>query len=399
MESPHSSFTSINPFTFEHQRNLSRQIHLEMSFGYGITDIVSAGKLAYDIWKECEAAPNDYKELGELCREIDMAINSCSPNDPHSILRVQHAETLARLAASCRSTLRRLENLLRGYQDMSGIQGVGRRLGFTMSKGERENIRRNLQEHLAAINTFLQGVQVATFGLTVKLLFKVLEYQVGSTNEEDIRAIVDNPEKLQELFKEVRSENNDLNVELDKDKDLIRDKLKETVAKGHRPEIISSAPSDSGIEANSDTAEAQPSFSAGPAEPKSGPYDPWSIDWFSNGGWRFLNPVTTEMTRMKVILPMLIMRYSKDEEWLSIVPEGWSLIHTMIERGGRKREAIYYSFNNLSSVPGNRPKTTRAYFLHGPFLYNGVRRQTGGVQRSRFQYKSATGNEVLSCIG
>jgi len=244
-----------------------------------------------------------------------------------------------------------------------------------MTETERNNIRNRLKEHLAAINTFLAGVQVDTLGLTVKLLFKVLEEQLGGTKEDDIRAFVDNPQKMQDLLKVVRTDNVTLDTELDKDSDIIRDKLKEAATDENLVSSGTSWPASITRPLSTTTTASNSvdqSSLIGPTKPKSTEYDPWSIDWFKRGGYQFLTPIEPS-SDWGFVLKDPVMRYSEDDDWLCTLPEGWSMLRTLIERGGQKQEAMYYTFNNLSPLPENKPRTTRAYFLKSPFSYDGMK--------------------------
>jgi hypothetical protein len=337
-----------------------------MSFGFSVGDFVAAGQLAHSVWSRCEAAAGDFEELGALCNEINIAVGTCQPNDARSILRSQHKEAITRLSASCYTTLKRLEKILDEHQGMNGIQGIGKKLGFIGSKTEREQIRSRLQLHLTTINTFLANVQVETSALTVRLLFSVLQEQFGDRDEATIRGIIDNPDTLQDLFKELRSENKLLNAELDKEKESIQVKLKAAVENRQQ---------DLGTIVAADVSQVQVARSTytGPVAPKSTPYDPWSINWFRDGGHKFLTPITAIQQLQMDPLEGPVMRYSVDEEWLSQLPEGWSGITTTLCRNGKREPAMYYTFNNFPSVLEDVSRKSRAYFFTKPFDHDGMK--------------------------
>ena len=329
-----------------------------MSFGFSVGDFVAAGQLAHSIWTRCQAAAGDFEELGALCEEINIAVGACQPNDPRSILRTQRKEAITRLSASCLTTLERLEKILDDHQDMNGIQGLGKKFGFIGSKSEREQIRSRLQFHLTTINTFLANVQVETSALTVRLLFSVLKEQFGDCNEDTIRGIIDNPDTLQDLFKEVRSENKLLNAELDNEKDSIQAKLKEAMDHGQQDLGTGTAADDLKIQVARVTL-------MGPSAPNSTTYNPWKIDWFRDGGYMFLTPITAQDQLQLVPLKGPIMGYSKNEEWLCQFPEGWSAITTTLSRNDKRELAMYYTSNKMS-------RKSRAYFFKRPFDFDGM---------------------------
>ncbi|EHL02470.1 putative UPF0665 family protein C23C4.06c [Glarea lozoyensis 74030] len=240
-----------------------------------VGDFVAAGQLAHSIWSRCEAAAGDFEELGVLCNEINIA-------------------------------------------GMNGIQGIGKKLGFIGSKTERDQIRSRLQLHLTTINTFLANVQVETSALTVRLLFSVLQEQFGDRDEATIRGIIDNPDALQDLFKELRSENKLLNAELDREKESIQVKLKAAVENRKQ---------DPGTIVASDVSEAQvarPIYN-GPVAPRSAPYDPlpddWSYFWQSEDTNEIVYVDNNTMTESTVHPARF--NNTEDEVGTHVLPPGW----------------------------------------------------------------------------
>ncbi|RFU34808.1 hypothetical protein B7463_g1553, partial [Scytalidium lignicola] len=293
-----------------------------MSFGFSVGDFIAAGDLAYRVWFQCQAASEDYNELGELCHEINIAVGTCQPLDPHSVLRRQSIETITRLSANCHITLKRLEAILHDHQDMRGLHGLGRKLGFVMSKKEIENIKSRLQLHLSTINTFLNNVQVDTLNLTVRLLFKGFQNQLGNPTEEDIRAIINSPDKLNDLFKEVQSDNKTLNTGLDEDKDAIRQKLEEAMKTGRDDGHDTSEQREIPSPVTTADFNSPRDSAVMPAKPKSSRYDPYSINWYRMGGSEFLIPIRNNIPNFILPIESAVMTYSKNEQWLSRLPEG-----------------------------------------------------------------------------
>ena len=83
-----------------------------------------------------------------------------------------------------------------------------------------------------------------------------------------------------------------------------------------------------------------------PAKPKK-VYSPRAIPWFSAIGIRYLQVVAVGFDNV-IADPPCISRYSKDEEWLCLLPEGWLRTFTMISRKFDLKSAYYYYYNNLS---------------------------------------------------
>ena len=346
-----------------------------MSFGFSVGDFIAAGQLAFDLFNACKNASDDYAELGELCRAVNIAVEACRPYDPSTILRRQHVETISILASDCRTTLRRLQGLLARYQNISTIRNVGNKIGFVSAKQERIDIRARLQEHLSAINTFSNGVQMETLGLTMKLVWKIIESQTDGKSNPDLKSLIENPEKVEGLLRELGSESGTARDELEKNRDAVSKNLKETLDQGGISTISKTDPT-----RQNSNKESNRTGLGGFATPSVDMYNPMDIDWFSAGGWRWLNPVNIDASCLvRWVLPPPIIRYTKDDEFLCFLPEGWSITPTMIERDSKMEDAYYYTFNNLSCAPDNKPKVSRAYCVRNPFLSDADNKSTTWV--------------------
>ena len=168
-------------------------------------------------------------------------IESCKPLDPKSVLKRQHVKTITPLSANCRATLQRLKALLGRYENLGTVQNLGKRIGFTGTKTERENIRNRLKEHILFMGTFFSGIQVETLGFTVKLLLKVLEERSDGPRKVALETVINDPDKLEDLLKEFGSENEIQLAELEENKGLIKDKLEEAARGTHTADLKSAA--------------------------------------------------------------------------------------------------------------------------------------------------------------
>ena len=378
-----------------------------MSFGFSIGDFIAVGKLAFDLIEACKNASAEYHELGELCRIVSIAVEACRPNDPFTVLRRQNAESIAILAADCLSTLRQLQDLLGSYQNMNSVRNIGRKIGFLSAKQERNDIRARLQEHLSAISTFLNGVQMETLGLTVRLVLKMLEGQETTVGHANLQDMINDPEKLEMLLKDFGAESQIARDELKKNQDVVKTRLKEALDQD--TEEARSSIGSTGLDSNLPETQEKPLSLPGPAEPSIAPYNPKDIVWFADRA-HFFKWITTDASCfITVRLPPPTIRYSTVDEYHSTLPEGWSLTPTLVRNNQKTAEAYYYVFNNLSCAADNVPKTSRAYCLQNPFLSDAddakeylVRLYTAEKfdrkPKSRFTWRVPPGESVLGVL-
>lgn len=197
-----------------------------MSFGSSIGDFIEIGKFAYNLWEGCSNAPGDYNEIAQLCRNISIALDSCRPNDPHTILHEQQSNTIKILTTECKTTLEELQSILNKHENLTPAKNLGQRIGFYGTKGQRQIIRSRLQEYLATIQTFLTGVQVERSELIARLVFQLHKTKAPEDENKD-SILSEDTSELRALLKELGSRSEVLEEELAADQSAIMEKLVE----------------------------------------------------------------------------------------------------------------------------------------------------------------------------
>ena len=309
-----------------------------MSFGFSVGDLIAVGTLANQLWTACREASPEFQECGNLCQEVSLVIEGCRPTNPNSILRVQDSKTISQLAQSCGTTLSTLETLLQRYNSLgSTTNRVRDTLGFAYAKADCDKIRRRLGEHLLVINTFLTGRQVtapySVENVTPELffaLFTLLHNQTLESPAIDSSATLDleDETKWQAFRAQVIAKADIEGDYLDQKRSYVKACVQK-IAKDQAKVAKSKARAD-GISTFSETTASpivdvsasdsvQVRVSA-PAKPK-GKYNPWAIPWFSAIGIRYLQAVAVGFDYV-INEPPCIWRYSKEEEWLCLLPEG-----------------------------------------------------------------------------
>ena len=354
-----------------------------MSFGVSVGDLVAVGTLANQLWTACREASPEFQDCGNLCQEVSLVIEGCRPNNPNTILHAQDKKIISQLAESCENTLSTLKHLLQRYHSLgSTSHRVRDTLGFAYAKSDCDNIRRRLSEHLLVINTFLTGRQVtapdSAEDVSPELffaLFTLLHDQtlVSPAINSSANLDLDDETNWQAFRARVIAKADIEGDYLDQKRSYVKVCVKKfvedraKVAKSGANADSTSTSSEiitSIIRQGSTSNDVEVQIPA-PAKPK-GRYNPWAIPWFTAIGCRHLQAVAVGFDDL-IKEPPCIWRYSKEEEWLCLLPEGWSRTPTMILRDDTLNPAYYYSYNNLSCQKDNRPKTSRGYFYDCPF--------------------------------
>lgn len=330
-----------------------------MSFGFSVGDFIAVGTLAKQLFDECKAAGTEYKELETLCNNVGISVEACRVNDPFTVMRRQNAAAVTVLIEACTATLNRLRALLGKFNNFSGAKGFVRRIGFVSASDERQSIKQELRDHLNTLQTFMQGSQVDLSSLVVRLLLRQLsEDPSKKLGGLDMGAIPNDDNLIQDFLSEFAPDQNHAKKEVEEKSDDIKSKLKEY-------EKTKQAPS---LETKEKLNENNTIKAITPAPSRNDPYDPWHNQWFATQGFEYLWPVSLVFST-HVDCPIFepAIRYSEQEEWLCILPEGWSINFTLSNRGSGDEQAFYYVFNNLSCTTNNTPKTSRLYYVFNSF--------------------------------
>lgn len=399
--------TTFSSIELETPQNLQAS----MATGVSIGDLITAGQLAYSLFKRCKAASADYQELGNLCSEVSMTIDSCRPNDANTSLRWQNSDAMQTLSTSCQQTLGRLDNLLSKYEKGTGFQAIVSKMIFVNAKEERDNITQRLKLHLLVIGTFMSGENSKDLQ-TIKEVLAVSLTKAEETSEDPAAKILARDEQAKDLqlikgmlvslttsglsnekHSEMGSAGTSLAqanlpslIDLEEDQPLSSIaalNLSPTTAKDMSeispdPETSSAAKVDGKLH-----AERVKAKSVGPSFV---PTDLQLINKFlayvyrNPKKWTRWTPSPLIHARGPLASPEIVWwpdapttPYTPDDQFFCTFPEGWSATPTLIRRYGKTEEAYFYMFNNLSCAPDNTPKTSRSYARSFPFSAEGDR--------------------------
>ena len=356
-----------------------------MALPVSIGDLVAVGELAFSLYNQCRGAAEDFQDCAELCNHVNLIIQGCRPDKPDSVLREQDGKTVSLLADSCTRTLKKFEKMLQRYDSLSSANHKVRdTLGFAYSRSELDKIRRRLNEQLLIITAFTSGARVNTPTTTDEespdLFFALYTVLKESRSALSVRESLISAQALE----------NEVEWKDFRDKVALRAGLtseavdeKKSYVTGCVKRIEQEAASSLAEQQSDTTSQPLENASAssslvsgrtwsnkahdvtGPAKPKGG-YEPSQYPWYSAIGHLYLWKILSGFDSI-FCEPLCIWNYSKDEQWLSGLPEGYSRTVTMLYRQNKLEKAYYYSYNNLSCREGNRPRTSRAYFSTCPF--------------------------------
>ena len=139
-----------------------------MSLGFSVGEFLKLGKLAWELYQACFNAPEVFKSAADQCFGIHAAIErtqrslyELNSNYDHDHQDREVYVNLSIMTTNCRHTLSRLEKILKQYKGL-GTSGHNfwdtTRFALKGTKEDLAEIRSELTSHLAAISLFLQSV-------------------------------------------------------------------------------------------------------------------------------------------------------------------------------------------------------------------------------------------------
>ncbi|MCJ1252799.1 hypothetical protein MMC24_000605 [Lignoscripta atroalba] len=145
-----------------------------MSFGFALSDIISVGRLAHQIYSSCKGAPAEFREISCEVKALKVCIKgleekACDPDSLLSMVDVSRRSDLKRLLQNCTHVLRRLERLVTQYHSL----GAKNKRAWDRLKFGTEgitSIREKLTFHVAIITLFHADLSITSMARMEKKL-------------------------------------------------------------------------------------------------------------------------------------------------------------------------------------------------------------------------------------
>ena len=291
-----------------------------MSFGYSVSELVRLGQYAYSLYQACDSSSDIFRETAHQCLSIYIAIGQTQRGllDPNFSLGQDNYEAHVKLSAlttSCRATLNRLERILGRYKSLgTSVPRTWDTMRFAvrlLAKADLGDIRSQLILHLVALNVFLSTIRNDTLGKIERRLSDIAANValISMTSGEQISRATTSPGSSRPSHSTTQPRAQNLPT-------YTQTSLKEAMkAKAEKLRNI--------LDSNTDLSTSVSLLSAN--------------------------------QQMQLAVPLPNFHYSKSEEWLSELPEGWQ--RTMVN-------ANAYQYRYLLSPKDIRSRT---YDLASPF--------------------------------
>ncbi|KAF4634399.1 hypothetical protein G7Y89_g3712 [Cudoniella acicularis] len=280
-----------------------------MAFAPSVGDLVRAGRLAFDLYRACESAPDIFQEAAQQCLSIYIAIGHAQRCLPQQTAKSDHisrenAHKLLTVTTACWHTLKQLQGLLKNYQSLGTAAPKiwdSFKFGARGIKDDLADVRLNLGVHLHSLSVLMLGLQGERLGAMQQSLDRI------ETNSQ--RNLPGVP----------RSSNDSLNASQE--------------------------------HANRESSDYQQSLQQALAQKKNALEE--KLVEFS--GLQTSLILCSAADQASIQIPENVVRYSRHDEGLSQVPEGWQRIQVSPDK---------YQYKYLL---GNRRISSRIYDFKCPF--------------------------------
>ena len=144
-----------------------------MSLGYSVSDLVKLGQYAYSLYQACDSSSDVFQETAHQCLSIYIAVGQTQrellhPNFSQGQDNYEAHVKLSALTTNCRATLNRLERILGRYKSLgTSMPRTWDTMRFAvrlLAKADLGDIRSQLILHLVALNVFLTTIKNDTLG-------------------------------------------------------------------------------------------------------------------------------------------------------------------------------------------------------------------------------------------
>lgn len=178
-----------------------------MSFDYAVGDFFRLGQAAFALYEACSNASDVFQETAQQCLSIYIAIGQTQKEfrSSNSKLDRGHYQThieLSALTTSCRSTLARLERIVGRYKSLATpaprLWDTVRFSVRLLKNDDLADIRSKLTIHLLSLNVFLARVQ----GEALNVIGRKLDIMTGTLSPtlldpsamNDVKTVITHPQ-------------------------------------------------------------------------------------------------------------------------------------------------------------------------------------------------------------
>jgi hypothetical protein len=89
-----------------------------MSLGYGISDIVALGQLAWAVYRSCKDAPESFKNVSQEALSLHALLREVEEIFSAQTLSSTRQACLKRIGDGCRNVLKELQSLVNKYESL-----------------------------------------------------------------------------------------------------------------------------------------------------------------------------------------------------------------------------------------------------------------------------------------
>ena len=128
-----------------------------VSFGYGVGDVVTIGKLAWTVYKACKGIPASFGHIAQEVLALEAVVRQFQEAFEGHTLSDTEQERLRHVVQGCENVLTDLQNLVKKYEGLgSNAKFSFDRLKWATGFAPLDELRTRLTSSTALLSAFAQ---------------------------------------------------------------------------------------------------------------------------------------------------------------------------------------------------------------------------------------------------
>jgi hypothetical protein len=126
-----------------------------MSFGFSVSDFITVGQLAWDVYKSCRDAPDSFSNISLEVLSLHAVLKSVEENLVDQALSESRRANLETISSGCQKALHDLQALVDKYESLgTKSKRTFDRMGW--GTNDIAELRARLTSNVVMLNTFLR---------------------------------------------------------------------------------------------------------------------------------------------------------------------------------------------------------------------------------------------------
>ena len=136
--------------------------YLEMSFGFGVGDIIAISGLAVKVYTAYKDAPDDYRHISDEVKSLQIIINKAAQHLESTTLSNNNREEGQEVLKGCQNVLEDLNSLIEKYNSLSSASPSQVLKRVKLGAEDIATLRARLTSNTTLLSSFIQRFDISS---------------------------------------------------------------------------------------------------------------------------------------------------------------------------------------------------------------------------------------------